>query len=292
MFSAWDLDHPLEQDQEYELYHMANPRRTTPAYHSHDFYEIYFFISGDASAYIEEYAFRLHSGDVVIFPPGVMHRAFFHNPEAYYERMFMYISRETLRGMGNRDYSLLEVIDGCIARAQFRHHLSAEDFSYCRFMINEIISDAIDNMQPYQSLINKCKMNLLMTMLCKWFGESKDEQNPRSIDRIGNVIAYINQHLDEDLSLDELGSRFFVSKYHLMREFKSYTNRTVYQYILSKRVNQAKLMLQSGVGPSDVALRCGFGDYSSFYKAFKKETELSPNQYLNCLRAGQQPKMI
>ena len=292
IFSAWDLFHPLEDGQEFELYHIASPRMTTPEYHSHDFYEIYWFISGDASAYVEEYAYSLAPGDVVIFPPGYMHRAVHHNPEAFYERMFLYIPRDVLRGMGNRDYALVDVLDACAARAQFRFALSAERFEHCRYAVHEIIRDALDNAQPCQSLINRCRVNLLLTLLCSWFEELKGEPGALPTGRIGSVISYINEHIAEDLSLDTLSSHFYISKYHLMRLFKSYTDRSIYRFILAKRVTLAKLMLQSGASPSEAALRCGFGDYSSFYKAFRKETGLSPNRYLACLRAGERRVMV
>lgn len=280
--AAWDVNHPMENEQEYELYHHSCHRRMTPEFHSHDFYEIYFFISGDASIYIEEYAYRLKPAAVVIIPPGRMHRAYFHNTEAYYERMFVYISRNALRDMGSKDFSLLDIMDDCIARAKFCHTLSDEDFASCRYIISEIIADAV-GAPPHQRLINRCKLTILMARLCKLFGEAKDEPSSRSSKRVADVIAYINEHIGQDLSLDEVSSRFYISKFHLIREFKSYTNTSVYQYIVAKRIIQAKLLMQSGMSPTDVHLQCGFREYSSFYKAFKKETGLSPKQYVACL---------
>ncbi len=283
--ATWDISHPMEDEREYEMYHHSCHRRITPEFHSHDFYEIYFFISGDASLYIEEYAYRMNPGDVVIIPPGRMHRAYFHNTEAYYERMFIYISRNALRDMGSKDFSLLDIIDGCIGRAQFCHTLGDKDFAACRYTISEIISDAA-GAPPHQRLINRCKLTILMTRLCKLFSEAREERSSRSSKRVADVIAYINEHIGQDLSLDEVSSRFFISKYHLIREFKSYTNRSVYQYIVAKRIIQAKLLMQSGIMPTDVYLKCGFREYSSFYKAFKKETDLSPQQYIACLSSN------
>ena len=125
-----------------------------------------------------------------------------------------------------------------------------------------------------------------MTRLCKLFGEARDEQSSRSSKRVADVIAYINERIGQDLSLDEVSSHFYISKYHLIREFKNYTNRSVYQYIVAKRIIQAKLLIQSGLKPTDVYLQCGFREYSSFYKAFKKETDLSPQQYVACLSSN------
>ena len=283
--TAWDTAHAMEDEREYELYHHSCHRRTTPEFHSHDFYEFYFFISGDASLYIEEYAYRLKPGDVVIIPPGRMHRAYFHNTEAYYERMFIYISQNALQDMGSADFPLLDIIQECVRRAQFCYSLSDKDFSACRYTICEIISDAV-GAPAHQRLINRCKLTILMTRLCKLFGETRDDHSSRSVKRVADVIAYINEHLEQELSLDDVSSHFFISKYHLIREFKNYTNRSVYQYIVAKRIIQAKLLMQSGITPTDAYLMCGFREYSSFYKAFKKETDLSPQQYISCLSSS------
>ena len=283
--AVWDILNPMQDEREYELYHHSCHRRTTPEFHSHDFYEIYFFISGDASIYIEEYAYRLKPNDVVIIPPGRMHRAYFHNTEAYYERMFIYISRNALRDMGSKDFSLLDIIDDCIGRGKFCHSLSDEDFAACRYTISELAGDA-SCAAPHQRLISRCKLIMMLTRLCTLFGQAGDEPSCRSLKRVADIIAYINENIDKDLSLDEVSNHFFISKFHLIREFKSYTNKSVYQYIVAKRIIQAKLMMQSGQNPTDVYLKCGFREYSCFYKAFKKETDMSPQQYIACLSSS------
>ena len=277
--------------REYELYHMATPRSATPEYHAHDFYEFYFFIAGDTTVYIEEYTHKLHPGDVVIFPPGYMHRVLHQTPDAFYERMLIYASQEELKTMGSRDYSLLKVLEDCIGRSQFRFSLDTESFEHCRLAIYDMIHSAIDNKRPAQSLINRCRVQLLLATLCAWFEEMKGMAEMSPPDRIGLVIAYINEHVDKPLSLEKLSGLFFISKYHLLREFKRRTNKSIYQFILSKRVNLAKLVLQSGLPPSQAAARCGFSDYSSFFKAFKKETGVSPNHYIAALKNadGQRP---
>ena len=110
-----------------------------------------------------------------------------------------------------------------------------------------------------------------------------------------NVLGYINEHYHENLSLDELANRFFVSKYHLSREFQRLVGTSVHRYIVQKRLVMAKQMLSTGKPSSEVYQSCGFGDYSNFYRAFKAEYQISPKEYVlrlkdNAYREDSLPK--
>lgn len=93
---------------------------------------------------------------------------------------------------------------------------------------------------------------------------------------IDDVFAYISQHLTEDLSLEKLEKKFFVSKEHLSREFKKSTGITLHSYITRSRVDLSKKYLLQGLPVRDVCQLCGFGSYNHFFKAFKKECGITP----------------
>ena len=99
-----------------------------------------------------------------------------------------------------------------------------------------------------------------------------------------DILEYINSNFQEDLSLDALANRFFISKYHLSREFNRIVGTSVYRYIIQKRLILAKQLISSGVPTSTVYQQCGFGDYSNFYRAFKAEYQMSPREYLDNLK--------
>ena len=288
MLSAWDELHAMEDGQQFELYQNSFKKIKTGFFHSHDFYEIYFFVTGNASIYIEEYDYQMTPGTVVIMPPGRMHRAVHHSPTAYYERMYINITRKTLLDMGSDAFSLLGILDECIAQNKLCMRLNEKTFaSFCQ-TITEIIDDSIGHI-PYKMLINQNKLSILLIQLCKLLRDTEEQTNTRSSQRVANVIAYINEHLTDDLSLDSISSHFFISKYHLLREFKNYTNNTIHQYITAKRIIQAKLLLQGECAPMNTYMQCGFHEYSSFYRAFKKETNMSPHRYIERIKGKIHP---
>ena len=94
-----------------------------------------------------------------------------------------------------------------------------------------------------------------------------------------NVCDYINNHLDEDLSLDHLASFFYASKYHISHVFKDNMGISLHQYILKKRLQASKNGILSGIPFGELYHQYGFSDYTSFYRAFKKEFGLSPKEF-------------
>lgn len=96
-----------------------------------------------------------------------------------------------------------------------------------------------------------------------------------------NVLKYINENYSEDMSLDFLAERFFVSKYHLSHSFRREVGVSVYRYIMLKRLLAAKELLQSGMSAGEVAHATGFGDYASFWRAFKTEYGISPKEFVS-----------
>ena len=98
-------------------------------------------------------------------------------------------------------------------------------------------------------------------------------------DQINQILLYINENLTEDLSLNLLSDRFYISKYYLNRQFKQFTGLSLYQYIMKKRLIVARNMLRGGSSVMDACLQCGFNDYSNFLKAFKREFGKLPKEY-------------
>ena len=94
-----------------------------------------------------------------------------------------------------------------------------------------------------------------------------------------NLCDYINNHLEENLSLDRLADFFYVSKYHISHLFKDHMGISLHQYIIKKRLHASKNGILSGIPLKTLIYQYGFHDYTAFYRAFKKEFGLSPTEF-------------
>ena len=106
------------------------------------------------------------------------------------------------------------------------------------------------------------------------------EDRYRTSRTVSQVVEFINLHYSERLSLDRLAETFYVSKYYMMRLFKQETGYTIGTYIAQKRLLLAKELLLSGVPSTQVCFDCGYKDYSTFSRAYRKLFGESPRDTL------------
>lgn len=99
-----------------------------------------------------------------------------------------------------------------------------------------------------------------------------------------DVFLYIKEHLSEDLSLEQLEKEFFISKYHICREFKRLSGQSPHSYIVKARLDLCKKYIEQGKPIHEVYQLGGFGGYNHFFRAFKKEYGMTPKEYYRSLR--------
>ena len=129
------------------------------------------------------------------------------------------------------------------------------------------------------------KMIDLMSLVCQVAGEEEPEQEGAvSNSFIQDVLTYINNHYTEELRVGELAKHFSVSDSYLSHEFARLTNRSLYEYILYRRIMLSRQKMMSEDSLNVIAYQCGFNDYSNYLRSFTKLVGMSPSRYRKRLK--------
>ena len=119
----------------------------------------------------------------------------------------------------------------------------------------------------------------ILSILLQDVTTSKEEQTPAR-QKMLQIRLYLDEHYTDKFSLDELSEHFFISKYHLSREFKNHFGITPNHYVISKRITLVKKLLRfSDFTLEDIAAKAGFYDTSYLNKQFKKSEGISASDF-------------
>ena len=247
--------------------------RTAPfaaAQVSHDFCEIYCFLEGDAAYCVEGTRYLLKPGDVVVIGKGEVHRV-------------ELLSRQRYRRMGvHFDPSALpEALCPDRLLAPFRdrpsgqwNHYPARLFPGSHWTV--YLQQLVRQDTPQAAL---CCLQPLLLELAQCFPVLQAAGLAVETDPAAPMMNYINHHLTDKLSLEELARQFSLSQTHLNRLFRRSAGTTVWEYVTLKRLALARELLGRGILPTQVCEQCGFGDYSSFFRAYKSHFGTAPSTH-------------
>lgn len=232
--------------------------------HTHDNYEIYCFLKGNAKYYVEGTIYSLRPGDILIMKKAEAHSLLMKDTMPY-ERIVINFYVDAL--LDDFQTILLPFLDERPLGSANRYPASMFSNRHWQEYLDRIVTGTDEH-------IKRLYLTLLLQEM--WEATPKLKHQTETKDNLSELIGYINLHLTQDLALDDLCNKFYISKSHLTKRFKSLTGTTVGEYIRTKRLVMAKVLLQEGVRPTAVATQCGFKEYSSFFYAYKKKYGVSP----------------
>lgn len=264
----------------FEIFRYKDTYLKEVALHHHDFYEVYFFLSGNVQYNIESRSYLLTPGDVLLISPMELHQPMFGSEQREYERIVLWIDRQFLEGIDLPGESFADCFNTDGPNHSNLLRPEGVQRQFLMFLLEQLILES-GSQEPYQKISALSYLVQVLVLLNRLaLQQSREELMTPPDSTVYSVLGYINEHYNENLTLDELANRFFISKYHLSREFQRLVGSSVHRYIIQKRLVMAKQLLAEGKPSSEVYQHCGFGDYSNFYRAFKGEYRISPKEYV------------
>lgn len=267
-------------NSDFKMFHLTDQISTEFEFHYHEFHKITIFISGNVQYFIEGKTYSLEPYDIVLVNRNDIHRVQV-DPSVPYERIIVYISPGFMEAYRTDHYDL----SYCFEKAKKEHsnvlRIHALEKSSLFKVTNRLersFSDTEYAGDLYRQILFLEFMIHLNRAALKNRAEFLDTSlyNPKIV----NLIQYINQHLTDPLTMDNLSARVYLSKYYMMRLFKAETGYTIGKYITYRRLLLARSLILKGVPITQACLSSGFQDYSTFSRAYKTEFQESPRTLL------------
>lgn len=260
--------------ENYRLFHSSDQRDLDFDTHSHDFHKLIFCLTGHVTYVMEGSAYRLEPGDMLVIPRNQIHQSRLHG-ESVYERYILWIKDEYLASF--REPALTRIFtrphpagSGLYRPSPARRQTMIDQLSQVERCAKAEF-DGHGLMADTYLLQFLLELSPHMTQPASAIGDAVT-----SDPRFNEMLAYINHHLPEDLSVEQLSGRFYLSPSYLMHAFRRRTGCTVHQYILQKRLIAAAVRIRSGEPVLLSAQASGFSDYTAFLRAFRKMYGCSP----------------
>jgi len=269
--------HMLRED--FEVFHFTGDNGVQIALHFHDFFECSLLLSGKLSYQIESTSFAEQPGDLLLIGPSQLHRPLFiHGTEAY-ERIVFWLSRSFVERLSDAENDLAACFSG---ERKGAIRLGGAVRAQITRLFSELVAATRGEPLGRDVLCRSIAASLLVYLnrIAQGTADSAPQGEIRTSPLVQQVSDYLDAHLGEPVTLDAVAQTVFLSKYYLERRFREETGASIYQMLLQKRMIRARNLMREGFPLTQVAMRCGFADYSGFYKAFRSAYGVSPRTYL------------
>ena len=268
------------QHSDFECYHYLDAVPPNVDFHEHEFFEVFFFQSGNVSYNIEGRIYQLRPGDILLTDNRDIHKPEI-RPGKPYERYVIWIQPDVLLRVTEAGTDLSQCFTDASQRKYKLIRPESDVTTHLKGICEKMLRSRDEDAFGSGTLAYIYLLEFLVYLNRAYFATPEEiRKDVTENEKINEVVAYINDNLTADLTLDQLAEACFISKSHLAHQFKTYTGLTLYQFIIKKRVTVARNMLREGAPVMEACMRCGFNDYSNFLKAFKREFGRSPKEFM------------
>ena len=244
--------------------------------HTHNAAEIYFTLTDLPDVLLNDTVSSVPSGTIIIIPSFCIHQLY-HETGVTYERYILSINEEWINSLfcrNSSDYSYLF--------ANSTPVLLLPDKEQKKELIrrfNELLN--LQNRTSPEAIISFLR---LFEIICRAVS-SNSAPNPDTLpvsssqSKVNQIIAYLQEHIQDNITIADLSDHFHLNPDYLARLFKSHMHISLGKYIILLKISAAEAMLREGKSVTEAQETLGYSSYAYFFKTFQKITGISPSRY-------------
>ncbi len=248
---------------------------------SNKYYKILFVFSGDCNLNLNNQSQRCSTDNIILISPN----NFIDIESKSKQLLVIYelsVTTELLDKLSDEETDLVKSFNTvpfeCVVI-----DASTETTMLIKNILKKLVYLKEDSFEFANNLYIKSMLSIVLVLILRSciYAEPKQKIKKSKPFLIDDIFSYINNHITEEISLDDLEREFYVSKFHISREFKKATGITLHRYIVKAKLDLCKKLIEEGNTIIDVAHICGIGSYNNLFRAFKKEFGITPKEYYN-----------
>ena len=244
--------------------------------HAHDFFEIDIYLDGAVSYIADSREFIPRRDDILIFPPNCQHTAHMRE-EGTYHRYVFYFTSDMLAFLG--DTSLPEILQCTQAKCLHMPQGNRAAYSYQRERLFELLQNG---QQDTAVDVFACFLQLL-SLIAK-SASVRSEAETLIPPTVHQIKQYIDTEFAQIKNISQIAQQLFYSREHISRLFKQYYNTDISEYLVDKKIDYAKKLLEKGNSVTFSSTMAGFHNMSSFIQSFRQRVGTTPAKYKQSYR--------
>ncbi len=267
--------------RDFEIYYYSDRSIPNVQAHTHDYYEFYFFLEGNIIMYIDGKSFVPTPGTLIIIPPNLPHFARLVDGDIPYRRFVFWVTESFLETLSSISEDYVYLTNRTSKSGDFfLTRFSEIEYNAIQGKAFTLIDEIHSNRFGKEAKILIAVHDFILSINRMVY----EKQNPvlaeTDTDTLyQTIVQYIENHIDENLSLDIIADKLHVSKFHISHLFTEINGLPLHKYVTKKRLAMCRDAILSGQDISTVSGAYGFSDYSVFYRAFVKEYGKSPKKF-------------
>ena len=239
---------------------------------------MYYLVSGRVVYCTGGCKFFLQPDDILFINRGQEHHPVLVEPSVPYERILLHVAPQTLRELSTNEIDLAE----CFTRNNFTVYHYPKNVRDSIRQFFDRLSALKGSGRFGQQILGRAYLAELFVEINQYnhnktiFSFDEDTMNDQ---KMRMVRQYVRAHAAEPITVDDLADYLYMSRSHLMRQFRENAGVSLYQFIIKTRLQLADGLIRGGLSYTEASLQSGLGDYSNYYRAFLREYGVSPREF-------------
>ncbi|MBQ9736530.1 MAG: helix-turn-helix transcriptional regulator [Clostridia bacterium] len=235
-----------------------------------------YFKHGSGEAKLEGRHYEITEGTVFLVSPYELHR-FFIKEEEKHERFALYIREGLLSRFPEADALLAPILGRKKGYGNLIFAHTVKEYGIDQ-LFDEILQKAKCG-TPKDDVLAACKIIELLDVLLEATKNGGQSAPVPHSGKMNEVLKYLDGAFLEEITVDTVAARFFISKYHLCRAFKESTGVSLWEYVIWRRLLHFNECVRCGMTIEDACRASAFHNYSNFYRLYVKHFGMSPKEF-------------